>query len=51
MAIENKNIRAAQSNVYTALLAFACAAVLATSAFVAYVCYSQYETIFKVAGN
>jgi len=36
------------SNIYTAILALAFAVVLATTAFVAYTCYSQYGTIFKI---
>jgi hypothetical protein len=39
---------AAANNVYTALLGLACLAVLATLAFVALQCYSQYDTIFKI---
>jgi hypothetical protein len=39
---------AAPSNVYTALLGLACLAVLATLAFVAIQCYTQYDTIFKI---
>ena len=35
-------------NLYTVILAVALCAVLATSAFVAYQCYSQYGTIFKI---
>ncbi len=34
------------SNLYTAVLAVAFATVLATAAYVAYQCYSQYGTIF-----
>jgi hypothetical protein len=34
------------SNLYTAILAVALGVVLATSAFVAVQCYSQYGTIF-----
>ncbi|MBN2182743.1 MAG: hypothetical protein JW715_12595 [Sedimentisphaerales bacterium] len=36
-------------NLYTAILAIAFFAVLATTALVAYMCYTQYETIFKIA--
>lgn len=35
-------------NLYTIILAVAFCAVLATAAFVAYQCYTQYETIFKI---
>lgn len=38
----------APDNLYTVMLAVALLAVLATSAFVAYQCYSQYGTIFKI---
>ena len=38
----------ASSNLYTAILALAFSAVLATAAFVAYKCYFQYGTIFRV---
>jgi hypothetical protein len=38
----------ASDNLYTAILAVAFLAVLATAVFVAYQCYSQYGTIFKV---
>jgi len=38
----------ARDNLYTVLLAVAVAVVLATAAFVAYECYSQYGTFFKV---
>jgi len=34
------------SNLYTAVLAVAFSVVLATSAYVAYACYTQYGTIF-----
>jgi hypothetical protein len=36
------------SNIYTAIIAIAFFVVLATAAFVAYTCYSQYGTIFKI---
>ncbi|MHC4637212.1 MAG: hypothetical protein ACYTBP_12750 [Planctomycetota bacterium] len=36
----------AASNVYTAMLGFACAIVIATAAFVAFKCLSQYQTLF-----
>jgi len=39
----------APSNIYTVILALAFSAVLATSAFVAYICYIQYGTIFKIS--
>jgi hypothetical protein len=38
----------ASSNLYTAILALAFGIVLATAAFVAYKCYFQYGTIFKI---
>jgi hypothetical protein len=48
----NGQIRGAKvivrDNLYTVLLAVAVAIVLATAAFVAYECYSQYGTIFRV---
>jgi len=34
------------SNLYTAVLAVAFGVVLATAAFVAYECFTQYQTIF-----
>ena len=39
---------AASNNLYTAILALAFFAVLATAALVAYKCYSQYGTLFKI---
>ena len=42
-----KKITAAD-NLYTVILAVAFCVVLATAAFVAYQCYTQYETIFKI---
>jgi hypothetical protein len=36
------------SNIYTAMLAIAFFIVLATAAYVAYTCYTQYGTIFKI---
>jgi hypothetical protein len=36
------------SNLYTVILAVAFGVVLATAAFVAYMCYTQYQTIFKI---
>lgn len=38
----------ASNNLYTAILAVAVGVVLATAAFVAYKCYVQYETIFRL---
>ncbi len=38
----------ASSNVYTAILALVFCVVLATAAFVAYKCYFQYGTLFKM---
>ena len=35
-------------NLYTVILALAFCVVLATTAFVAYKCYFQYGTIFKI---
>lgn len=35
-------------NLYTIILALAFCAVLATAAFVAYQCYTQYGTVFKI---
>lgn len=51
MAVANKkkNGRLVGSNIYTALLALACGIVLATAGFVAFVCHSQYGTLFKVS--
>ncbi len=39
---------AVPSNLYTAVLAVAFAVVLATAAFVAFKCFTQYETIFSL---
>ena len=39
---------APMSNIYTILLALAFGVVLATAAFVAYKCYFQYNTLFKI---
>jgi hypothetical protein len=36
------------SNIYTVFLTIALFVVLATAAFVAYTCYVQYGTIFKI---
>jgi hypothetical protein len=48
----NRRIRGgkviAADNLYTVILGIAFCVVLATAAFVAYKCYFQYETIFKV---
>ena len=38
----------APDNIYTVILAVAFCAVLATAVFMAYQCYTQYETIFKI---
>lgn len=38
----------AVSDLYTAILALAASVVLATAVFVAYKCYVDYETIFKI---
>jgi hypothetical protein len=38
----------ATSNLYTVILGVAFCLVLATAAFVAYKCYSQYGTLFKI---
>jgi len=35
-------------NLYTVILAMAFCAVLASAAYVAYQCYSQYETLFTI---
>lgn len=35
-------------NLYTVILAVALVAVLATAGFVAYMCLTQYETLFKI---
>jgi cell division protein FtsL len=42
-----KKITAAD-NLYTVILAVAFLAVLATGVFVAYQCYTQYDTIFTI---
>jgi len=39
---------AVPNNLYTVILAVALSVALATLAFVAYMCYSQYGTIFKI---
>ncbi len=38
----------ASSNLYTAILALAFCAVMATAVLVAYKCYTQYNTIFEI---
>ena len=38
----------APNNLYTVILALAFCVVLATAALVAYKCYFQYDTIFKI---
>jgi cell division protein FtsL len=38
----------ASDNLYTVILAVAFFVVLVTAVFVAYQCYSQYDTIFKI---
>ena len=38
----------ASNNLYTAILALTFCVVLATAALVAYKCYSQYGTFFKI---
>ncbi|MHC4558116.1 MAG: hypothetical protein ACYTFW_09225 [Planctomycetota bacterium] len=38
----------APDNLYTVILAIAFCVVLATAAFVAYECYTQYGTFFKI---
>ena len=40
--------RVAPNNLYTAILALTFGIVLATTAFVAYMCYFQYNTIFNI---
>jgi len=48
----NRRIRGgkviAVDNLYTVILALTFCVILATAAFVAYKCYFQYETIFKI---
>jgi hypothetical protein len=39
---------AVPDNLYTVILALALVSVLATAGFVAYLCHSQYETLFKI---
>jgi hypothetical protein len=38
----------APDSIYTVILAVAFCGVLATAVFVAYQCYTQYQTIFKI---
>ena len=38
----------APDNLYTVILALAVVSVLATAGFVTYLCYTQYETIFRI---
>ena len=38
----------APSNIYTAILALATAVVIATAAFVAFTCQTQYGSFFKI---
>jgi biopolymer transport protein ExbB/TolQ len=38
----------ATSNIYTIILAVAFGLVVATAAYVAYMCYTQYGTIWKI---
>ncbi len=38
----------AASNIYTIILAVAFCVVVATAAYVAYMCYTQYGTIWKI---
>ena len=47
MPSRGKKIVAAD-NLYTVVLAVAFLVVLATAVFVAYQCYTQYDTIFKI---
>jgi hypothetical protein len=41
----------ASSNLYTALLALACGITAATAGFVAFKCFSVYETLFSIVEN
>jgi hypothetical protein len=45
--VRGKNI-SVPDNVYTLILALAFLAVLATAAYVAYMCNQQYGTLFKI---
>ena len=36
------------SNIYTAILALALAVIFASAAYIAYICYTHYGTIFKI---
>jgi hypothetical protein len=40
----------AVSNAYTVYLALALGVVIASAAYVAYTCLTQYDTIFKIVG-
>lgn len=42
--------RFAVSNAYTAYLALALGVVIASAAYVAFMCFTQYGTIFKIVG-
>ena len=42
------NKQAATSDVYTAILAIAMCATFATAAYIAYACYTNFGTIFKI---
>lgn len=41
----------APNNLYTVILAAAFAVSISTAVFVGFMCYSQYETIFKIVGR
>lgn len=43
-----KNKVSAESNVYTAMLALAALALVATVGFVVFMCNSQYDTVYKI---
>jgi len=49
-AMQGRKIEA-PSNVYTAILALVFFIVLATAVVVSCLCYSQYQTFLKAAGN
>lgn len=38
------------SNAYTVYLALALGVVIASAAYVAFMCFTQYDTIFKIVG-
>ncbi len=40
----------AVSNAYTVYLALALGVVIASALYIAYMCYSQYDTIFRIVG-